>query len=212
MRKLGAVIEGAKTWLDKKDEIREKLVKIDREIVRLSSEVIHEIHKGRRVDSKCNQLRDLVRDALKEVQNAPDLSKILNDGLQEYAEAMLLREIVEKGEVLTPQELEIPYEPYLLGLCDVVGELRRKVLDSIRKDSLGEAIKYFSIMEEIYTELWKLHYPRNLIPLRPKQDFVRTILERTRGDLTLAIQISKLSRAEEEDIPDLDKVWLQKEE
>ncbi len=211
MRKLEAVIEEAKTWLDKKDEVREKLVKIDREIVRLSSEVIHEIHKGKRVDAKCNQLRDLVREALQELQNSPDLAKVLNDGLQEYAEAMLLREIVEREEVLTPQELEIPYEPYLLGLCDVVGELRRKVLDSIRKDKLPEAIKYFGMMEEIYTQLWKLHYPKGLIPLRPKQDYVRAILERTRGDLTLAIQISKLSKVEEEDIPDLDKVWPQKE-
>jgi len=120
---------------------------------------------------------------------------------------MIFKELVEKGEVPSPADLKAPFDAYILGLCDVVGELRRKVLDSLRKDRVNDAIKFFNYMEEIYSEILKLHYPQGLIPLKPKQDAMRSIIERTRSDITMALMISKIAKSSEEEPLDIDKVY-----
>ncbi|MCD6157931.1 MAG: translin family protein [Thermoplasmata archaeon] len=209
MQKLEEIIEKARRWLDVKDSVREFAIKKSREIIRLSSEIIQDIHKGALVESKINELFDNVQEFIARLEEHPDMMQmgLVRDTLQEYCEAMIFRELVEKGDVPNPDDLKAPLDSYLLGLCDVVGELRRKVLDSLRKGKTSDAIRFFNYMEEIYSKILRLHYPQGLIPLRPKQDAMRNIIERTRSDITMALMIEKFSRTSEEEPLDIDKVY-----
>ena len=85
-----------------------------------------------------------------------------------------------------PDELHTTYSSYLLGLCDLVGELRRTALDSIRTGKAKKADDYLSMMEEIYDVIIRFDYPSGLIPIKKKQDMVRNLIERTRGELAVA--------------------------
>jgi len=209
MKKLERIIEDVKKWLDQRDELREFAIKQSRDIIRLSSEVIQDIHRGKLVETKINELRDEVQQLLARVGKYPEVMQagFVRDALQEYCEAIIFKEIVERGEVPDPEELSAPLDSYILGLCDVIGELRRKVLDSLRKDRIQDALTFFNYMEEMYAHIMKLHYPQGLIPLRSKQDSIRAILERTRSDITMAMLISKISEKKEEEPLDIDKVF-----
>ena len=48
------------------------------------------------------------------------------------------------------EEVSLLPENYVLGLCDVIGELRRMVLESIKNDDVENAKKYYEFMEKIY--------------------------------------------------------------
>jgi translin len=92
-----------------------------------------------------------------------------------------------KGKDLPdPDEIKTTYSSYLLGLCDLVGELRRTTLDSIRGGEPKEADEYLSMMEDIYDVIIRFDYPSGLLPIKKKQDMVRGMIEKTRGELAVA--------------------------
>lgn len=172
------------------DETREKLLKDTRDIIRTSKEVILRIAKGD-LDSKSNSV-DRIVDQVKSVVDAakrvPEVyySGLLDGPLAEYAEAMILYHLIKFNRYPTPEELGIYDIPYVLGLGDVVGELRRIVLDMLRLGRAGDAEALFKRMEEIYESLSLLIIPNALAPgLRPKVDVARKLVESTRSDLFL---------------------------
>jgi translin len=66
-------------------------------------------------------------------------------------------------------------------------------LDALREERVDSAVNLLGFMEEILDELHTFDFPNSLVPeLRRKCDVGRSIIERTRGDITAAIQQSKL--------------------
>jgi translin len=127
-------------------------------------------------------------------KKAPEfLSSYLTIAFQEYVEASILLNLVETDTFLSPEELKVPYVPYLLGLGDVIGELRRFALDALRLNNIEEMQRMLFLMEKIYSELLLLDYPKAIVPgLRRKVDVGRSLVERTRGNVTTAVQQQKL--------------------
>ena len=108
------------------------------------------------------------------------------DAFQEVAEALLLEAVVEGRTLPSPSEMGVPVEPYVLGLADLVGEIRRLVLGELSEGRLDVADARLALMEEIYHALMRLEAPRSVVALKPKQDTARALLERTRGEITMA--------------------------
>ena len=93
----------------------------------------------------------------------------------------------------------MPSIPYVLGLMDVIGELRRRSLDSLRKGDVKTAEKCLEIMEHIYVEITVMDDAYLLVPgLRRKCDIARGVIEITRGDVTMETRRSSLERSIEE--------------
>ena len=91
------------------------------------------------------------------------------------------------------KELSVPIVPYIQGLGDVIGELRRHIIDLLRREEYGEAEIYLDIMETIYQELRRLNYPDALVPgLRHKVDVARRLIEDTKILYLNTINTSKL--------------------
>ena len=106
---------------------------------------------------------------------------------QEFTELCIFYSIVANDEIPSYKDLGVPIDAYLIGLCDVIGELRRFCLDSIRKDDIKNSERCLNYMNMLYESLVSLNYPNGLIPtLRHKIDVARVIVERTRGDVTIA--------------------------
>lgn len=100
------------------------------------------------------------------------------------------------GPIPTPETLGMGYAAYLNGLGDVVGELRRHVLDLIRGGKVEKAEVFLGIMENIHAVLLDFDYPDAITHgLRRKTDVARSLVEKTRGDLTNALQQKKLEAA-----------------
>ena len=191
--------------LDELDQTREEILKISREMIRDASRAIKNVHRGEfdSYEAKINALQQNHAKLLNLIDKNPGFFfKHLRTPEQEYTEAVILYSIITKKQIPTPSDLNVDPLNYVLGLADVIGELRRYALDNIRKskiDNLNEILEY---MDEIYSYLFSLDYPSGLTQdLRHKTDKARLTIERTRGDVSLTIQINKLKECIEKNIP-----------
>jgi translin len=121
-------------------------------------------------------------------QSYPELyhAGFVENAAQELVEASCLYNIMRGKDLPDPDNIKTTYSSYLLGLCDLVGELRRSALDKIREGGSKKADEYLNMMENIYDVIIRFDYPSGLIPIKKKQDMVRNLIERTRGELAVA--------------------------
>lgn len=195
--KLSEILEPLRTEIESDDIVREKTLPLSRSAVRRCSESIKETHRGNfeMAAQLLSEARDIIQSALTEMKASGFMSRSrsLNVAFQELAEASNLLSLLKDGVFTPPQQYDIPARAYLTGLADTVGELRRAVLDSIRQERVDRAVTLLGFMEEIFDEIQTFDFPNALIPdLRRKCDVARSIIERTRGSITSAIQQEKL--------------------
>jgi translin len=142
--------------------------------------------------------KKLAEELREKLAEHPDLyySGYTQDALKELVEAMATFALVADEELPSPQELGVEYPAYLRGLGEAAAEMRRHVLDLIRQGKTARAEEILTAMEEIYLVLHSFDYPEAITyGLRRVTDMVRGVLERTRGDVTLAIRQEELEKA-----------------
>ncbi|MEM1789624.1 MAG: hypothetical protein QXL08_06155 [Candidatus Nezhaarchaeales archaeon] len=174
-----------------KVEAKEDLSLKARKAIRLCGEAVSLSHRDQVLEAK-ERLREAkeIIEELRPKQQDLDL-EVFNVLLQEYVEAEALVRIVEGGDIPSINELQVTDEAYVLGLADLVGELRRRVLEEIRKGNASKAEHLYTLMKELYELLWPLEYPKSLVPgLRHKIDVMRRIVDDTLHDLTLMKMLS----------------------
>ena len=187
-----------------KDSVREDGLKISREIVRECRTATFALH-GQDFE-KANNSIETAGKALEKLEilfkGYADIyyAGYVEHAQQEYSEVSVLRSLLKKeGEsknLPSPDDLRVEYAAYLNGLGDVVGELRRHVLDLIRRNSFEKAEVFLGIMENIHAILMDFDYPDAITKgLRRKTDVSRALIEKTRGDVVNAISQKKLETA-----------------
>ena len=190
MKNLDKIVNKIEKSIDDKDKIREQALRSSREIIIGCRKAIQCIHQDLMKDAKSNIKKASTR--LQELygltEKHPELyhAGFVENAAQELVEAHCLYNIMRGKDLPDPDELQTTYSSYLLGLCDLVGELRRTALDSIRSGEAQVADDYLNMMEEIYSVIIRFDYPSGLIPIKKKQDMVRGLIERTRGELAVA--------------------------
>ncbi|RLG84187.1 MAG: haloacid dehalogenase [Thermoprotei archaeon] len=171
--------------LSVKDSVREEAIRLSREIIRTSAEAVRMIHLGRISEARSNIFNaiDKVKLLTSKLKEHPDLfySGLVYNCLSEYVEAYVFYNLVVESKMPSLNELDVPYIPYLQGLGDVIGELRRYIIDLLKKREYSEASLYLDVMETIYQWLKKLNYPDALMPgVRHKVDIARRLIEDTK--------------------------------
>jgi len=192
LKKLEEIFESIKKILDEKNELREKIITKSRSTIQLCGKYIKDIHRGKFQDMN-QKIQDIKEKIFEIIQNIDknNLDLFYKGNLfvlfQEFTELCIFYSIVANDEIPSYKDLGVPIDAYLIGLCDVIGELRRFCLDSIRKDDIKNSERCLNYMNMLYESLVSLNYPNGLIPtLRHKIDVARVIVERTRGDVTIA--------------------------
>ncbi len=180
------VVKEADERLRRIDLAREEAVKISRDVIRLSGYSITFLHKGELEKSKeaLDQCEAQVKRLIEAVSPYPELmySGLIYNALSEYVEAKVFFSIATENRVPSFTDLGVHPVPYLQGLADVVGELRRRALDRIAKGDLEEAKKSLSLMEAIYNALRGLDYPDAVLPnVRHKVDVARALIDSTKA-------------------------------
>jgi len=177
---------------------REEILKLSRKIIRDCSIAIKNIHRKEfnTFQEKLNLIKIDHQSLVKLVDKNPGVFfKYLKTPEQEYTESIAFYSIINKKNIPTPLELRINPLNFILGLADVIGELRRYALDNIRNSHFEDLNDILEGMDEIYTYLFTIDYPSAVTQdLRHKVDVARNIIEKTRGDISLAIQMDDLKR------------------
>lgn len=120
----------------------------------------------------------------------------VHDAQKEYAEAATFAALVQHQPLPTPQELAIGYAAYLNGLAEATGELRRYVLDQLRRGIVENCEVFLNYMDDIYAILITVDFPDAITSgLRRSTDATRGLLEKTRGDLTAVVVQSQLQHS-----------------
>lgn len=185
------LLEGAKAFLEEKDKVREEGLSLCREITRNSAFSIRALHQGNLEEAEklWKEAKSLHDKLLLLLLDHPDLrySGFVQDAEKELMEARTVLAIKKGEEIPSLDSLNITYPSYLNGLGEAMGEVRRMLLDNIRMGKVRECEELLRIMEEVYYALSSLLYPDAITGnLRRQVDMIRGVLERSRGDLTLA--------------------------
>ncbi len=168
--------------LKSKDAVREHLIRTIRDITRESSLAITYVHLGRvgEAEEVLSKLRAKLSELDAELSPHPELkySNLYLTALTEYVEAVQFLNIVKFKKLSSPDELGVHYIPYLQGILDLVGELKRYALELISSGTVSDAWDYFNIANNIYEAVKTLDYPEALIPgVRHKVDVMKKVLE-----------------------------------
>jgi translin len=199
MQTLDTISEKIRTTFEAKSAARESALIASRDLIRHCSLAIRATHRAEYAEA--TQLLARTREIAAQIKTTlaayPDLyfSGYVQDALKELAEAHIVYALITDAPVPDPDALGVDYAAYLNGLGEAAGELRRHVLDIIRHGASARAEKMLAAMDDIYSLLVTMDFPEALTGgLRRTTDMVRGVLERTRGDLTLAVRQEKLEQ------------------
>lgn len=197
--KLEGIADRIRASFAEKDGAREKALSDSREAVRYCSESIRATHRGE-YDEARKKLADVKRmlEALdSELKDHPDLlhSGFVYSAQKEYVEGCATLSLVTETTIPDPDETGVGPAAYLNGLAEAVGEMRRHILDLIRKGDTARCEELLAAMDDIYGVLVTMDFPDAMTGgLRRTTDATRGILERTRGDLTVTARQWELER------------------
>ena len=202
MRQLKETCDRIRERFDALDRAREGTLAATRRITRNSGDSIRAIHRGEwaQAEALIGETRKIVEGLATSLGDFPEIynSGYVEDAQVEFAEVSLLYAVLHEEPVPTPADLHVGYAAYLKGMGDATGELRRHILDLIRTGRPEAGEKYLGIMDEFYTQMMSFDYPDAILHgLRKKTDVARSLIERTRGDLTNALQIKGLHESME---------------
>jgi translin len=202
---LNSLAEAIRSDFVRRNTARDAAIARSRELIRHCSEAIRATHrrewdnaeaKQAQAQAGADELRALVADF-------PDLyySGYVQDALKEVVEAFATYAII-RGQPLPTMETLHEASIYINGLAEAATELRRFILDILRREdggeasSLAEAERLLGWMDAVYDHLVAFDFPDAITgDLRRRTDVVRGVLERTRGDLTTTIQQNRLQAA-----------------
>jgi len=199
------LLEGeVRAELDGKYRARELALKNCRQIIRGSANAIRALHRND-VDTAATlmaEVKELIAEAEAPLGDHRDIyyAGFFWDATKEYAEAALTAALLAGEPLPLPSELGIEATPYLKGLGEAVGEQRRRLLDQLRKGELEAAERTFTDMETIHDLLTAIDYPDGMTHgLRRTTDVARSLIERSRADLTSTIVQERLRSQLERD-------------
>ena len=187
--------------LTERNRAREQGLAVSREVTRFSANAIRAVH--RQDFDEAARLIALARRRLEDTAPMRDESPeiyfagFLSDARKEYAEANITLAVISGDPILRPGELAVDASSYLNGMAETIGELRRYILDTLRRDSIDtdRCQELMDVMDEIYGVLVTVDFPEGVTGgLRRNTDQMRGVLERTRGDLTMALRQRRLER------------------
>lgn len=192
--------EHLRSVFDAKDQAREHALPLSRAVIRNSADAIRAIHRGEfaAADPLLAENRTQLAQIQERLRPYPDIyyAGFVQDAEKEHAEAMITRALIRGQPVPGPEELGVGEVPYLGGLGEAVGELRRHILDEVRAQHGEWSEEMLGAMDDIYYLLASFDYPTAVAGnLKRITDVARSIIEKTRGDLTNAARQQRLEAA-----------------
>ena len=194
---LGAIAEEIRAYFTAEDEAREKALRLCRQIIRNSANAIRAVH--RQEQDKARQILDstykLVQEINYSLNDHPGLlhSGFVHDAQKEFAEGSITFALIVGKELPKAEAIGVDYAAYLNGLGEAVGELRRYLLDSMRRGDFSRCEELLGAMDDIYGTLMTMDFTEIITHgLRRTTDAIRGVIERTRGDVTMALRQKEL--------------------
>jgi translin len=183
--------------LDARFSARERAITESRKVIRAAANTIRALHRSEWEEAErlVTESGTLLTSITDDLEANPELLShaVVHDAAKEYAEARITQAIFTGAEVPSFNDLGIDPVPYLHGLGESVGEMRRRMLDLLRDGQVDEAERLLEAMDEIVDQLAQIDYPDGMTNgLRRTTDVSRSLVERSRSDLTATVVQERL--------------------
>lgn len=200
---LDGIPDTVRPVLDGRFRAREHAITTSRKVIRASANAIRSLHRDE-VDAAAeliDEARRLYRSIVDATLDHPELLHVgyAHDAAKELSEASLTAAVFGGRALPGHDDLGVDPVPYLHGLGETVGECRRRLLDRLRAGDLEAAESLLSTMDAIVDLLASLDYPDGMTNgLRRTTDVSRSLVERSRADLTTTMVQERLRRSIED--------------
>ena len=200
MQNLEEIAEQIRHTFDVDTAARDQALAQARMLTRYCSQAIRAVHRGEEqaMQEQLDEARKLADTLRLSLREHADLyyAGYTQDALKEFVEANVTCALIQGKALPGPDELQAEHATYLNGLAEVVGELRRRCLDILRHGYSAEAERLLTQMDDIYAVLVTMDYPDAITHgLRRQTDIARSIIEKTRGDITFSLRGEHLTKA-----------------
>lgn len=178
------------------EERREKLIKGTRDVISLCSKSIVALHHNEMEKAEMNmhQAKTML-DEFRQYSKT-DLYKYVSIAEQEIVEAYGLKSVIQNSAIPSMKELNVSGPPYITGLLDCIGEIKRMVYDRMRIGRGEDAAKLFSLMQDIYSSVYPFAVYDHLISgMRRKLDVAKMLIEDVRAVVTEETRRNMLIKA-----------------
>jgi translin len=198
--KLQTIVDTICEEFEAKNTVRDETLRRSRQLIRHCANSIRASHRDDFADAQAllATARSAAAEMIADTQQYPDIfyAGYTQDALKELSEAHITYALITGESVPTPGDLNVEPASYLNGLAEAVGELRRYVLDRLRRGDVASGERLLAVMDDIYSLLITVDFPDAITGgLRRNTDMVRGVLERTRGDLTTAVRQEEMKAA-----------------
>lgn len=198
--RLAGVVEAIIGRFEELHRVRDRALADGRQITRLAANAVRALHRGdhAEADRLLTEAERTARDLSRATSPYPGVywAGYVQDAMKEFAEARLTAAMLRDVQMPGPADLDVEDAAYLNGLAEAASELRRDVLDLLRVGDLPRAEALLDRMDDVYSSLITVDFPDAVTGgLRRTTDQLRGVLERTRGDVTLAVRQQRLERA-----------------
>ena len=162
------------------DDQRDTLIKKSRDIISLSKQIIYAVHRNE-LDTAAKLVKDIkagVKNLVALTKKHPALyySGSLRIAEQEFVEAVAYYSFIADGSIPTAKELGVDTENYLMGMCDLFGELMRRATNSAIKENYKEVVTIRNFLSDLYDEFMKFEFRNS--ELRKKFDGLKYELKK----------------------------------
>ncbi|MDE1768418.1 MAG: hypothetical protein KGH67_03285 [Candidatus Micrarchaeota archaeon] len=170
-------IDSIEKKLTKLESDRDAVMQLSKDVIRLSGKTIAAMHaKGPNIPKE--MITELKRSKARLDNIEKGFEYYSLQAHQEYSEALIFYNIISTGKIPSMNAIDETEVPYLLGLMDAVGEIKREAIDSIRKGKNKDAKAYYSLISDIYDSTLHMRFASSILPdFRRKQDTARIQLE-----------------------------------
>jgi translin len=198
--KLQTIVDTICEEFEAKNAVRDETLRRSRQLIRHCANSIRASHRDDFADAQAllATARTAAAEMIADTQQYPDIlyAGYTQDALKELTEAHITYALITGESLPAPEDLAVEPASYLNGLAEAVGELRRYVLDRLRRGDVTTGERLLAIMDDIYSLLITVDFPDAITGgLRRNTDMVRGVLERTRGDLTTAVRQEEMKAA-----------------
>src|SRR5512141_2160435 len=154
MHKLESIANQIREKFDVRTAMRDQALTQARQLTRACSLAIRAVHRDEKtvMEGHLADARSLADKLRSELASYPDLyyAGYTQDALKEFVEASVTCALIQNQPLVTPEELRVEEATFLNGLAEVVGELRRRIMDILRSGYSEEAERLLNYMDEIY--------------------------------------------------------------
>jgi translin len=196
----GRIAEGIVRRFEGLASTRDRALGEGRYITRLAANSVRATHRGELAEAErlLSEATERMGILSRELKPYPSIywAGYVQDAMKEATEAAITLAIVADRALPEPKELGVEDAAYLNAMAEAASELRRQVLDRLRQNDLPRAEYLLGVMDDIYAALVTVDFPDAITGgLRRTTDALRAVLERTRGDVTMAATQGRVEQA-----------------